>query len=526
MGKTEKDNQRKYYMLSYFFDSGKVGDSFYGNTIFGQIIKGKELVYNNYKTVFSVGDVLNDDIYDDISPFVINDNLCTVNRQTERYSDYLFAIVIEDIELEIAKKIDTRLKTDCSAYIGMTSIDVESTDERKQFWKRLIRLFSIEGETITCFGEEERGFSYWEMAKVHGFRLNYDGFPYDNECWDRSDLFSTRQSSFISQKEQLQFIEGHNDSDRGISEMNFALVKEVEISGVQIWKAIEDINHAYISKKRRDTIVDYIFTSLYQAAQGVERLLKILIELIVYENSDIDKVKTDKLLRSHNHVAMYEFVAKKKGLSFNKNCNNLLNILANFYSSARYSRYSYSNDNVLELHLLQTFGKDIPEEDFDEKIKHLYGKTLGQIAHGIYKLIMSLSYELNIYVYELNAESVAQFALYESCDEDLYEILKQIEQAKKEFLWYIIKNGSQFQITKMLDEIEPLSFDYGDVHAYMSDIITNENSCYMLHDFVDTAYDELVAENKTKWKERLNTIKYVIGNKYAYLWGEEAEECE
>lgn len=526
MGKTEKDNQHKTYMLAYFFDSGKVGDSFYGNVIFEQIIKGKELTCNNYKTVFSVGDVLNDDIYDDISPFVINDDLCTVNRQRERYLDCLFAVVIEDIEIEIAKKIDARLKTGCSAYIGVTSIDVESTDERKQFWKRLIRSFSIEGDTITCFGEEEKGFWYWEKAKVHGFRLNYDGFPDESECWNRRELFSTRQSSFISQKEQLQFIEGHNDSDRGILEMNFALVKEVEISGVQIWKAIEDINHAYIPKKSKNTIVDYIFTSLYQAAQGVERLLKILIELIVYENIDIDKVKTDKLLRSHNHVAMYEFVAKKKGLSFNKNCNSLLNILAKFYYSARYNRYSYSNDNVLELYLLQSFGKDLPEEDFDEKIKHLYGKSLGQIAHGIYKLIMSLSYELNIYVYELSAESVAQFVLYESCDEDIYEILKQIEQAKKEFLWYIIKNGNQFQSTKILDEIEPLSFDNVDVQAFLSDIITNENSCYMLYDFVDMAYDELVAENKTKWKERVNTIKYVIGNKYAYLYGEETEENE
>lgn len=49
---------------------------------------------------------------------------------------------------------------------------------------------------------------------------------------------STRQSGFITKVEQLELKEGRNDSDRGISEMNYALVKEVEIAGVQIWKAI------------------------------------------------------------------------------------------------------------------------------------------------------------------------------------------------------------------------------------------------------------------------------------------------
>lgn len=66
--------------------------------------------------------------------------------------------------------------------------------------------------------------------------------------------------------------------------MNFSLVKEVEIAGVQIWKAIEDINRVYIPKKENAIVVDYLFTSWYQAAQGIERLFKILIELMYYDD--------------------------------------------------------------------------------------------------------------------------------------------------------------------------------------------------------------------------------------------------
>lgn len=73
-------------------------------------------------------------------------------------------------------------------------------------------------------------------------------------------------------------------------------MKEVEIAGVQICKAIEDISRSYIIKDSKNLVIDYIFTSLYQAAQGIERLLKISIELIFYGNERHDKEKVNKLL--------------------------------------------------------------------------------------------------------------------------------------------------------------------------------------------------------------------------------------
>ena len=202
----------------------------------------------------------------------------------------------------------------------MSTIDIKSTDIRKQFWKSLIRDFNIEGKTITAFGSpEENSFGYKQVAIDSGYLVNYDGFPSGYCCNRYGELVSTRQSSFIRLESQLDFLKGKNDSDRGLLEMNFSLAKEVEIAGVQIWKAIEDIDCVYFSKSIEGS-TDYIFTSLYQAAQGIERLLKVILELIAYRDKEsAEKAKIDELLYGHNHSAMYDFIADHMNINLNSN---------------------------------------------------------------------------------------------------------------------------------------------------------------------------------------------------------------
>ena len=125
-----------------------------GRKIFECLITGDELSGNAVKVVVSEGDVLQTDAFDGITPFVIRDELCTVRAMDKKCSDYLFSVLIEDILVENAKKLDDRLRTECPGYLGMTSVDVNSTDTRKQFWKWLIRRYSIELKTITFLGYE------------------------------------------------------------------------------------------------------------------------------------------------------------------------------------------------------------------------------------------------------------------------------------------------------------------------------------------------------------------------------------
>lgn len=192
-------------IVVFFFDSGKFNTLLYGDAAMKVILRGKELQRNQYKIIVSVGDVISQGVFSDISPYVISDELCSINRQpiTEsdkeiimhtNIKDWPYAILMEDIEKEIVKKVDRRLRDECEAYIGVTSVDSKSVDQRKQFWKLLIRSFSLEGRICTVFGEEEDRFAYEYLVDEVGYKIHYDSFPHDLHTGNGVDLFSTRQS--------------------------------------------------------------------------------------------------------------------------------------------------------------------------------------------------------------------------------------------------------------------------------------------------------------------------------------------
>lgn len=522
-------------MVAFLFDTGKIEEAFYGNKVFENFIEGMEITTNGYKTVFSEGDILNRNIYSDINPFLIRNTLCSITKNgQENFKGTICVLLVEDIEIKVAISIDKRMKSDFSAYIGMTSIDIASTDERKQFWKNLIRSFSIEFTTITSFHSVEEGaFSYSETATSKGFHVICDGFPYGYDCFENGTLFSTRQSSFISNQKQLEFLKGKNDVDRGIMPMNFSLVKEVCIAGVQIWKSIEDIDNAYIPKDDKDYSIighvstEYIFTSLYQAAQGIERLLKVILELIMYgmeENDEKEKIK--KLLMEHKHSAMCDYIQTKENTKLKHLSKKLINTLCDFYNKARYHRYKDGSTDVLELRLLQFLGKDLEYNNFDNKIKHLYGKSLGQTAQSLYKIIYSISSRLNVYVYELPYNSTACYALNSYYGEDLYSTLERIKLSKKELLWYLIDKGKDHPSAQFVKDYPTLSFEECNIASYVKDFLCCGHSNYDLFDFINNEYDELASENKVKWKERTEAIDALVGNTDVYFDFDEEPEDE
>lgn len=513
-------NDEKLCMVALLFDSGKIENCFYGEDIFEKIIRGKEVSKNGNKIVVSSGDIFSKEIYDDIFPFIIRDELCSIEKENTIYKGIIYGVLLEDISFKIAKEIDIRIKSEFPAYIGMTSIDYNSKDSRKQFWKLFVREYSIEDEVIVYFGYEDEGFIFESNAKAHGFRVNYDNFPDDFDYEGKKYLFSTRQSSYIKEVSQLIIEDGKSDSDRGVLEMNSALVKEVEIAGVQIWKAIEDINRTHIIKDSEYVIIDYIFTSLYQAAQGIERLLKISIELLVYGDKKYDKEKVNKLLYGHSHRAMVDYLKSEKRLELKARENRLVELLSKFYNSARYHRYSYSDNTLLELKLIKEFAKDVKDENYDANFKHMYGKAIGRISRALYTLITQLSMEHNIFVYELNSHSVAKFVFSSYYEEDLYSILKQIEKSKRELLWFLIRKGSELPLKELGNEFEELPFDDMGLQDYLYELVCNENSGEKIHEFVSAEYDEMVAEDKGKWKKRLEFIE-MIGGESIILWEED-----
>lgn len=520
---------QKDCMVAFIFDSGKFTTVFYGDKGVELILKEPGLKRNQSKIVVSLGDIFKQEMCVDISPFVIRDELCSIKWEPVISSDrdfdsegifnvhrglkdFPFVVLMEDIEVDLVKKIDKRLHKDCKAYLGVTSIDVESKDQRKQFWKDLIRSFSLEDEICTVFGEDEANYMYEETIKEAGYQVHYDGLPNDLEEANRANLFSTRQSSYIQKIAQLKYIKGSNDSDRGLLKMNSALVKEVEIAGVEIWKAIEDINKVYLTKDCKYTIVDYIFTSLYQAAQGTERLLKIIVELIVYINKNDEKQKTDDLLYGHNHIALVDYIAMKGIIKFDSSCRNLLQVLADFYKDARYHRYIDGNDDRLEISIIEKFGKELRSENFDEELKKKYGKILGKISRICYKTINKLSNKLGIFAYELNSFSVACIVFWDSYQENLYKSLLEFENAKKEILWYLICNGHNIRTRYPGINIPPLSFDGPGINTFITEMIKNKLCETDIHSHISEEYNELRSRDRDKWKERVEFLNYLFSD--------------
>ncbi len=521
--KSEAQNKN---MIAFLFDTGKIEEAFYGDVVFKNFIDGMEITANKYKTVFSAGDVFDRSIYVDTNPFIIRDSICTVGKDNqEKFKGIIYVFLVEDIETEVAINIDKRMTANFPAYIGMTSVDPKSTDKRKQFWKSLIRIFSVEYMSITSFNSADEGdFNYSETAVSKGFHVNCDGFPYGYDSFENGILFSTRQSSFVSSIKQLDFLDGKNDADRGIMDMNFSLVKEVGIAGVQIWKSIEDIDNTYIHKDSNSPLVwgqvstEYIFTSLYQAAQGIERLLKVILELIMYGmEEDSEKEKIEKLLMEHNHPAMWDYIQNKENIKLKPLSKKLLNTLYDFYNRARYHRYKDGATDVLELNLIQIFGKDLDGDDFDKKIKHLYGKALGQTAQAFYGLIRDVSGKLNIYVYELACTSTANYVLNSYYGEDLYDTLERIKLSKKELLWYLICKGNKLPSAQFIEDFPELSFEECRIPYFLKDLLCCGHSNYELYDFVDNEYDELAQDNKKQWKERIEAINAFVGNTNVYF---------
>lgn len=93
-------------MITFLFNIKKIKDSFYGNVAFENIIKGKELLNNENKVIISDGDIFDREFYNDVSPFIIRDKLCTINKNDISYKNEndIYAILIEDITINNAKK--------------------------------------------------------------------------------------------------------------------------------------------------------------------------------------------------------------------------------------------------------------------------------------------------------------------------------------------------------------------------------------------------------------------------------------
>lgn len=514
-------NNSEKMIFAFIFDSEKCGSYWYGDVVFKNMLIGKELTKNKYKMVISLGDIFISKRFIDIEPYVTKDEYCTIDFDSltshDCFKNYPYCWIIEDIEANIAVSIDRRLKNTFSAYVGIFRIDVNNTQTKKQFWKEMIRDFSLYHNTITCYQDPDLTdeFRYLEQAQDLGFTVNYDKEAEYSTVENSPSL----QSSFIkSDNDLILKSPKEKDIDRNLMTLNYSLRQEIQISGALLWQSINDIDKVNydLVGNHNDHLIEYPFLALYHSSQGIERIQKAIIEIICKKNhiSESNKTKIYGLLLSHSHDKLNEWIENEIGVHFSTNCRRLINILTRFYKIARYARYSdegcyktISSEYELLLEL-----KPVNYDDLSYGIKNNFGKFLGELANTYYALFCKLCEKLNIYSYELEIESAASL-VYRRNDKpkNLYQEFLNMRQGKKELLYWLMKQAKKYP-KYMLFKATPLDFDPAMIEYYMQELLYNSEFCQQLYDDFDYLYDELCSEDKETWKNRKELINYLIAN--------------
>ncbi len=273
-------------MVAFIFDSGRLESNSYGEVVFEHIMSGMEITKNPYKVIISLGDITISSACNDIEPYIINNDFCTVDfnaaDRTKQFLDYPFCWVMQDICKSTALEIDHRLKEELRGYIGITEIDSSSETINKQFWKEMIRIFAIKENTITVFQDPVLSgrFAYEECAIKLGYQVDYSS---DAELCEIENL-EILQSSFVKSESDHQIKrskKSYSGADRDLMNMNFSLNRELQIAGTLIWKSVAEVSRINFFKETSEPpLVEDCFFTLYHAAQGVERLQKIIVELV------------------------------------------------------------------------------------------------------------------------------------------------------------------------------------------------------------------------------------------------------
>lgn len=495
----------KLESVALIFDSGKYG-AWYGGEVFEEIFKNNELKQNSKEIFFSIKDLTISDMHIDIAPFTINDDLLTIDRDY-RFCDLPYCYIIEDIDDTIILSIDKNLKKSSKGYAGVTRISNKYRDMAKQFWKSFRRNFSIVGSNLNVYMFDESmqdSFRYKELAEKYEFNVVHC----NNEF---------KPSALINSENDYELKEKSSPLERNLIELSISLGQELEIAGSLIWEAITKLNNIRFVHDDIFNSSEYLpelsFMCLYDASQGIERLQKIIILLYCRLNGVLEsnEEKLFKLLYSHNHQGLNEFIVNNLDVKFEKEENSFIETLETFYNNYRYALLSClsRNANSMFYNQLNMYGRKYTEKsgDYDKFVKNKIGNCIGKLAQQYYTIICDVSRKLNIYTYEIQVDSCANVVF--CTEKNLYKQLCRIYEAKREILYWVTKNSKKFLKYKRIKKVKSLQFNKCNVSTYLSEIVNNKSFSY-LEEF-DGLLEDLFEKDKKLIKDRKSgIIKYII----------------
>ncbi len=285
---------------------------------------------------------------------------------------------------------------------------------------------------------------------------------------------------------------------------NFRLGEELSVSGAFIYNGLRRFHEL---KKLDQT--DDLFEVFYNLSVGFERLLKIVVVLLEHKDSD-DQDAFEKSLITHSHTELLRRVKKQVKVNLGTQHNAFLSLLAKFYKTMRYGRFSLQSAAdfhkerrelcaFLAKHLDVTFSDDSsPFGIFNEdKYRKFMRQIALKISSTLYEIVKVRSRELNLYTYELRSGSKSETVFLAEADIPAEDVLW------KELLIFFMNTKETNGYLEFLRETPPLDFDIGDIGDYL-DCFQSDAAKTLVMDHLEYLYEEL--PNKSERLERMSVI--------------------
>lgn len=277
---------------------------------------------------------------------------------------------------------------------------------------------------------------------------------------------------------------------------NFNLGTELDIAGRFLYDGLYAFHLMENFTREEDA-----FEVLYSVAVGIERLIKIALILSDHDKST-DQEAFESDLITHSHQDLLHRLTVSHPINIGKVHHDFIALLATFYKSRRYGRYSLASVTApaterdelisfLEKHLdikidVETmFG--VTENDL--RIRRFFGKVVSKIALPIYDIIHKEAGRLNLYTHEIEyGAKASKIFTFQSFDFHKEDILQA------ELLTYFMSDKATGPNSQLLREgAEALPFDPAEEQDYML-ALRSERKKLMVLDQLDALYEEYVSD--------------------------------
>jgi hypothetical protein len=299
---------------------------------------------------------------------------------------------------------------------------------------------------------------------------------------------------------------------------NFNLGEEVSISGTFIYNGLRRFHEL----KKLD-YTDEIFEVFYFLSVGLERLLKIAVVLLEH-NDTVNQKALEQSLITHIHLDLLHRIKQHTTVNLSTPHNEFLGLLATFYKTFRYDRFSLTSvfDFKKERNALCGFLGKYLQVAFQDptplwgtpneaRYRRFIRKTVLKISTVLYKIVETRASELNLYTYQLRDGSKAQTVFLGEADIPAEDVLW------KELLVFFMNTKSTSGYLEFLRSIPPLDFDPELVDEYLDCFQSDAAKAFVI-DELKTHYGEMTDKG-----DRLKKME-VIGSPNVSFDALDAEE--